>query len=97
MPEYLTGQFLRETFAEGAAHRSKARDILQQTISQKPTVGQGIPNRCCMILILFARLFPLFHPNTPVSSIIQETGVFGKFFDKLEAVNENLSFTAFSF
>ena len=26
---------------------------------------------------------PLFHENTPISSIIQEMGAFGKFFDKL--------------
>ena len=27
---------------------------------------------------------PLFHENTPVSFIIQETGAYGKFFDKLQ-------------
>ena len=38
------GQFLRESLAEGIAHRGKMGNFVQQSIAQKPTVGQSILN-----------------------------------------------------
>ena len=37
--EYLTGQLIRETLAEGVAHRCKVWNLIQQPIAQKPAIG----------------------------------------------------------
>ena len=38
MLKNLSGQFIREPFAEGIAHRGKMRDIIQQPVPQKPPI-----------------------------------------------------------
>ena len=42
MFKYLVAQFLREPFAESIAHRCKMGYLIQQSIAQKPAVGQGV-------------------------------------------------------
>ena len=38
----FAAQFLREAFAESIAHRCKMGYLIQQSIAQKPAVGQGV-------------------------------------------------------
>ena len=52
MLENLTGQLVRKALAEGIAHRRKVWNVIQQSIPQKPAVGQiylnfplGLPQR----------------------------------------------------
>ena len=44
MLKNLTGQLVRKALAEGVAHRRKVRNLIEQPIPQKPTVGKGILN-----------------------------------------------------
>ena len=39
MLEDFSGQFIRKTLAESIAHRRKVRNLIQQSIPQKPAVG----------------------------------------------------------